>query len=273
MQIGSRFTEYGLTGGFFWICQLFFLTYSGQAKTLLSYLSTVQLQYIPDRIWQIGSPAISALAIIAVFVAGLLLDLLAVFFRRFEMIVFREHLGCNRDWLGRLIADHKSYCEADYEEFDRLYRETPVAKAGFLSRFRFWNREQRQRNAADAKLGSKKMIGSYERLWSFFTSYVLVESGSSQLSLMVDQYYLWRTGRAVSSSLMIVFFEIPLLLPWFEHGKLSLLQSQLRLVLLFVLTFTSVMVTKALYSRLCFTLFALVYVTQDKRSMELEKTA
>ena len=96
MQISSRFTEYGLTGGFFWICQLFFLTYSGQAKTVLWYLSSVQLPSVPDRIWQIGSPAISGLAIIAVFVAGLLLDLLAVYFRRFEMPVFREHLVHDR---------------------------------------------------------------------------------------------------------------------------------------------------------------------------------
>ncbi len=281
MQIGSRFTEYGLTGGFFWICQLFFLTYSGQAKTLLSYLSTVPLAQIPDRIWQIGSTAISALAIIAVFVAGLLLDLLAVYFRRFEMPVFQEHLVRNRDWLGRLIADHKGYCEADYEEFDRLYRETPrlyretpVAKAGFLSGFRFWNREQRQRNAANIKLSSKKMGRPYERLWNFLTSYVLVESGSSQLSLMVDQYYLWRTGRAVSISFVILFFEIQLFLPLLEHWHgPSLPQFLLRFVLQFTLTFASVMITKALYSRLCFTLFALVYVTQDKRNVESAKTA
>ena len=50
MQIGSRFTEYGLTGGFFWICQLFFLTYSGQAKTLLSYLSSEQLKQQLEQI-------------------------------------------------------------------------------------------------------------------------------------------------------------------------------------------------------------------------------
>ena len=34
MQIGSRFTEYGLTGGFFWICQFILLWCSGQIQTL-----------------------------------------------------------------------------------------------------------------------------------------------------------------------------------------------------------------------------------------------
>jgi hypothetical protein len=127
MQIGSRFTEYGLTGGFFWICQLLYFTYTGQAKILLSNLASVDLD-IPSWILQIGSPAITALAIIAVFVAGLLLDLSAVYFRQWEMSVFHRHLIRNRDWLGRLIADHKGYCEADYEEFERQFDKSSRAK-------------------------------------------------------------------------------------------------------------------------------------------------
>jgi hypothetical protein len=30
---------------------------------------------------------------------------------------------------------------------------------------------------------------------------------------MVDQYYLWRTGRAVSAALVILFFEVLFLVP------------------------------------------------------------
>jgi hypothetical protein len=280
MQIGSRFTEYGLTGGFFWICQLVFLVYSGQATTLLSRMSTVHLPQIQDpRIWQIGSTAISslvaALAIIAVFVAGLVLDLLAVYFRRFEMLVFQEHLARNRNWLGRLIADHKAYCETDYEEFERRFGGTSPARdtRPRLGISLLWNRERRQQYVAAVK-GKFGVARAYERLWSFFASYVLVESGSSQLSLMVDQYYLWRTGRAVSTSLAILFLEI-----WFlavgstfhlgPRHEVSFLVSLFPLAL----TFASVTITRETYSRLCFTLFGLVYVTQDKRDVELAKTA
>jgi hypothetical protein len=278
MQIGSRFTEYGLTGGFFWICQLLFLAYSGQAKTLLSHLSTVQLQ-IPPWISQIGSTAISALAIIAVFVAGLLLDLLAVYFRQWEMRVFQRHLARNRDWLGRLIADHKGYCEADYEEFERQLGGTSLGQdtmAGF-GVFFFWNRERRQQYVAAAKRGrgAWKVARPYERLWSFFASYVLVQSGSSQLSLMVDQYYLWRTARAVSVSLVILGLEV-----WFLSFVSPLLSTrpapELSLVWPFLnlaVAALAIMITLETYSRLCFTLFALVYVTQDKRNVELGKTA
>jgi len=293
MQIGSRFTEYGLTGGFFWICQILFFTYTGQTKILLSNLST--LQRPPDWILPISSTAISALAIIAVFVAGLLLDLLAVYFRPVEMKVFHQHLVRNRDWLGRLIVDHKAYCETDYQEFERKFGGSPVAKD---RRARFaisllWNRERRQQYAAARKRRREarkawKGARPYERLWSFFASYVLVESGSSQLSLMVDQYYLWRTGRAVSTSLVIVLFEVLFLEPWLS--LFSAIRNTLskpvqfpppepwyyatpRTFLLIALSTLSVMITKKIYSRLCFTLFALVYVTQDKRNVELQKTA
>jgi len=61
-------------------------------------------------------------------VVGLLLDLLAVYFRPQEMKVFHQHLVRNRDWLGRLIVDHKAYCETDYEEFERKFGGSPVAK-------------------------------------------------------------------------------------------------------------------------------------------------
>ena len=148
MQIGSRFTEYGLTGGFFWICQFILLWSSGQIQTLQSNVSAVQLHIAKDIPIPITS-LVTALAIIGVFVTGLLLDLFAVCFRQMEIRVFVRHLARNRDWLGRLIADHKGYCEADYEEFERLYGES-LAKdmvAGFDILF-FWNQERRQRYVA-----------------------------------------------------------------------------------------------------------------------------
>jgi len=227
---------------------------------------------------QIGSTAITALAIIAVFVAGLFLDLVAVYFRRWEMSVFHRHLIRNRDWLGRLIADHKGYCEADYQEFERQFDKSSRAKdtkAGFGVSL-FWNRERRQQYVAAVKRGWGPWKGArpYERLWSFFASYVLVESGSSQLSLMVDQYYLWRTGRAISTSLAILMLEVWLL----NFGPLFLLRprphvSYLVPLGIWAVATVAITITLGTYSRLCFTLFSLVYVTQDKRTVELAKSA
>ena len=251
MQISSRFTEYGLTGGFFWICQLFVIWWFGQPHAVLSYLSNVQKQ-IPHGFSSVGSTALSALAIIAVFVTGLLLDLLAVYFRRMEMDVFWQHLVRNQDWLSRLITEHKSYCESDYEELKRWHDTASEKKI-------------RLRPVAGLKQHLKN-ASAYERLWSFFTSYVLVLSGSTELGLMVDQYHLWRTGRAVSVVLVIVNLEAGFLPKLLHAPTLPWLGLLLPLVLLLF----AWMITRETYSRLCFTLFALVYVTEDKREEDVK---
>jgi len=281
MQIGSRFTEWGLTGGFFWICQLLFLTYSGQRIILLSNLPS---KLEPDWILPSVSTAISALAIVAVFVTGLLLDLSAVYFRQWEMRVFHRHLVRNRDWLGRFIADHKGYGEADYEEFERLLSKSSLAKdrkAGFGVSL-LWNRQRRRQYFAEG-WGPWKGARAYERLWSFFASYVLVESGSSQLSLMTDQYYFWRTGRAISTSLAILMFEVFLFT--FAHSLFSstdthtpispgsFIMSLFPSIITWAVLSVAIMITLGTYSRFCFTLFSLVYVTQAKRTVELAKSA
>jgi hypothetical protein len=174
--------------------------------------------------------------------------------------------------LGRLIADHKAYCEADYEEFERLFGESSFTKdtlAGFRVLF-FWNRERRQQYVAALKRNWGWKVGRpYQRLWSFFASYVLVQSKSSELSLMPDQYHLWRTGRAVSTVLLIVYLEVWFVLPIFLHAPTL---PFLGMLLMLVLFSGAIMITRTTYSRLCFTLFALVYVTQDKRNVELQKT-
>jgi|SRR5215510_5575417 len=258
MQISSRFTEYGLTGGFFWISQFILLWYYGKIQVLQSYLSAIQ---IPPGISQIGFTAItglvSALGIIAVFVAGLLLDLFAVYFKPMEMRIFQQHLARNRDWLGRLIADHKSYCGADYEEFER--------EGGHFSFkvFRQW------------RPNILRWWKPYERLWSFLASYVVVESGSSQLGLMLDQYYLWRTGRAISAVLFIVSLEIfaSLHILLFRSSLTELPFSVFLPIVSLISTFLMITITQETYSRLCFTLFSLVYVTQDKRNEEVKNLA
>jgi hypothetical protein len=99
MQFDRRFADYGLTGGFFLICQLGLLWALGHGKTIFDMLHKGAL---PQEISWAG-PIITgfagALGIIAVFVVGLLLDLLASLFRSLEMRVFARHLSRNSNWL------------------------------------------------------------------------------------------------------------------------------------------------------------------------------
>jgi hypothetical protein len=129
--------------------------------------------------------------VIAVFVVGLLLDLLASIVRVPEMRVFARHLDRNRDWITALIDAHKAYCGTDYETFQRAVPQLLYFARQWLDLLTLWKRESRLRYVAALKARPVKgLTRAYERLLSFFTSYIMVHSGSAQLTLMADQYTL-----------------------------------------------------------------------------------
>jgi hypothetical protein len=276
MQFDRRFADYGLTGGFFLICQLVVLWAFGYGPMILDKLRALRLPLLtePSLIGPIITGLAGALGIIAVFVVGLLLDLLASLFRSMEMRVFARHLSRNSDWLINLVETHKAYCGTDYETIQRAFREQSIARqylAG-LDVFMFWKREKRERYVAAVKLGwAWGLVRPYERLWSFFTSYIVVLSGSAQLTLLADQYSLWRTARAIATALQLISVETLLLLFWVAVSSLvtspsGLVQPYFLVVVVsWAATLLSMYITLGTYSRLCFTLFSLVYVTYDKQ--------
>jgi hypothetical protein len=205
-----------------------------------------------------------ALAVIAVFVAGLILDLFASLFRSMEMRVFAYHLDRNSDWITALIEAHKAYCGTDYETFQRAFHELPsLGRVGLHGAYVFtlWKRESRLRYVAAMKVGwGWGIVRQYERLLSFFTSYIMVQFGSAQLTLMADQYSLWRTARSIAIALYLFLFET-----FFAFSiAVSIETSSLALFVLLG-TFLMIYITRGTYSRLCFTLFSLVYVAYDKQ--------
>jgi hypothetical protein len=273
----SRFAEYGLTGGFFWICQLPLIWW--HLPILVSKLQTLeQLAGTSDILRSIIISLVSALAIVAVFVAGLLLDLLAIRFVVLEMIVFKRHLDRNRGWVIGLVRSQSEYCGADYDELQEKITETSIRKLwGGFDEFIFWKPawwQRVQRSTRQDRL-TWKLVWPYERLWSFFASYVVVLSGSSQLDLMMNQYYLWRTARAISTALLILFLEAIAIVVGsamlessafvFAIQRPSPLFVSILLVfgILGILTL-AVSIVLGTYSRLCHTLFSLVYVTHQK---------
>jgi hypothetical protein len=276
MQFDRRFADYGLTGGFFLICQLVVLWAFGYGPMILDKLRALRLPLLtePSLIGPIITGFAGALGIIAVFVVGLLLDLLASLFRSMEMRVFARHLGRNSDWLINVVETHKAYCGTDYETIQRAFREQPIARqllAG-LDVFMFWKREKRERYVAAVKLGwAWGLVHPYERLWSFFTSYIVVLSGSAQLTLLADQYSLWRTARAIATALQLISAETSLLFFWVAVSSLvtspsGLVQPYFLVAVVSLAAMSlSMYITLGTYSRLCFTLFSLVYVTYDKQ--------
>ncbi len=268
MQLGGRFAEYGLTGAFFWLLQLFLFWRSNAAQELLAAtLRDAPLTQLGESkvIEALVTSLATAVAIIAVFVAGLLLDLMASYFLPLEMGVFKAHLDRNDGWLQGLLAEHGSYIGTDYSELRTKFGDPSLARSlirGFGGLV-FWRSERRRAYWASVQQGwgRWRLVRRYERLWSFFASYVVVLSGSSQLSLMVDQYYLWRTGRAISTALLLVFMQSQFSGLWLSvSGSAPFLGLAIPLAAMAV----AFSITLATYSRLCFTVFSLVYVTHAR---------
>ena len=268
MQIDRRFADYGLTGGFFLICQLGLLWALGYWPRILNELQALRLPSDTSLLAPIITGFAGALAVIAVFVAGLLLDLLASLFRGLEMRIFSRHLDRNSDWITAFIEAHKAYCGTDYDRFQRAFHElaafgTPGLRNVYTS-FTLWKRESRLRYVESMKVSWGWGVAlQYERLSSFFTSYIVVQSGSAQLTLMADQYSLWRTARAIATALYLFVVEVFIVFAVLREAILVQLLALLGLGL-------AVLIVQGTYSRLCFTLFSLMYVACDKQIVSLK---
>jgi hypothetical protein len=273
MQIDRRFADYGLTGGFFLISQLGLLWALGYWPSILNALQALRLPSDTSLLAPIITGFAGAVALIAVFVAGLILDLLASLFRGVEMRMFARHLDLNSHWITAFLEAHKAYCGVDYETFQRTFDDPPLLtrlRLNLTYALTLWKRESRLRYAAAVKVGWGwgLLASEYERLLSFFTSYIMGQSGSAELTLMADQYSLWRAARAIAMALYLFIFEIFSVL-WFQTyfgtNPEPLIVYFTVLLFYFLGLGLIFLIIQGTYSRLCFTLFSLVYVACDKQ--------
>jgi hypothetical protein len=217
---------------------------------------------------------LAVLAIITVFTTGLVLDLCAAYFIFWEMGVFKRHLDRNASWLIGLIEKYKEYSADDYQQLHDRFGIFFSKEAWLVSLdlFVFWKRERRRHYFAMLRQipDRYRLIGAYDKLWSFLMSYVIIQSGSSQLSVLTDLIAQWRVGRALSTAMAIIIFEIyfgiilwvgPL--PTNSFIRSIFLPLWLALWVLFIL---STLLICSLYSRVCYTLFSLAYVTKQKQA-------
>ena len=105
---GARFAEYGITGGFFILLQLLILGWAvpGGVSSAVQ-LTAALMAGLDGKDLAPLFPAIQslsvALALLSVFITGLLLDLIGSFFWMWEARLFRFHLIRNGKWIVRLI--------------------------------------------------------------------------------------------------------------------------------------------------------------------------
>ena len=241
MNISPRFTEFGMTGAFFLLSQigvLLVLDSSSQFASLFHKWAVVMNTYqnsLPEMLQKTTNSLFTVVGVIFIFITGLILDLIGSYFAFLEMILFSRHLHRNQVWLNEVSAQCQANVKDDYQTLRDDFG------TGFVvGPKKLWERIHMNRQ--------------YKNIQAFLFSYIHVFASMSEM--LVDNMHLWRTSRAISTTLLIISVEV-FLVTTGSHGVLLLV-----FVALFLL---SALITLRSYSRLCFSLFSLACVTQAKR--------
>lgn len=240
MNISPRFAEFGMTGAFFLLSQLGMIVlldseraFLGAIEAWASVLNVYQAS-LPTMLQVTTTSLFTVVGVISIFVTGLILDLAGSYFVFLEMVLFSRHLNRNQVWLNELAAQ----CQQNVQEDYRRLRDD------FGTGFLVGPRMVRAR---------VQMNQPYKNIQAFLFSYIHCFSSMSEM--LVDSIHLWRTSRAISTTLLIISVEVA-----FSPGKSH------QVLLVFAGLFSlSALITLRSYSRLCFSLFSLACVTQQKR--------
>jgi len=245
MNISSRFTEFGMTGAFFWISQvlLFNLGLSQEMVDIIPQWVQVWGGYqgmLPNVVQDTAGSLLTAFGIIGIFVTGLILDLIGSYFAPLEMTIFNRHLKRNRGWLDTLSAQCPENVRCDYQTLRDHFATTL-----FVTPRQSWQRI--------------RMARECQNIQTFLFSYVHVFSSLSET--LIDNMHLWRTARAISTTLLILAFEVIYI------NYYGTIEQPTYIALNLGLFGLSAFLTLRSYSRLCFTLFSLACATQKKTSV------
>jgi hypothetical protein len=278
MKISDRFTDYGLIGGFFWLLQCSVWGFFSFARVgredllqrLITVLTRVPAAYVPSLVALLG-----ALAIIAIFTTGLLLDLLgSSYFRNIEVRVFITHLRRNKRWLERVVDQHKDYIQEDWSQLldaPRLWSKATLS-VGFKGTLFWWNPRYRREYVSSVREGWG-LLKPYTRVQAFLLSYVLLTSDAEKIELLSTQISLWNTSRAIATAMVLVAVQ-PTILLLRSAGSSSYYNFPfVAYAAQICLTGVAFAVVYSAHARVCSTLFALAYIVTSKTSVEIAKAA
>lgn len=242
MNISSRFTEFGMTGAFFWISQIVFfgLAYDQQLADLIPRWVSVWNSYqagLPKVLEDSAGSLLTVFGVIGIFITGLILDLMGSYFAFSELTIFNRHLKRNQNWLNDMTRQCPENIQQDYralrDNFDTHFIASPK---------KMWQR-----------IG---LADECKHIETFLFSFIHVYSSLSEM--LVDTMHLWRTSRAISTTLLILAIEVIYLNIRGDLSDWTYIAAHLALFGL------SAFITLRSYSRLCFTLFSLACATQSK---------
>jgi hypothetical protein len=291
MLISDKYSEYGVTGAFFWVTQLFVILILSERPLAMwsTWMGEINpfFMAVPEILKVSIAGVLAALGIMAIFVTGLLLDLFGSYQISPEIFIFRHQVEKNLEWLNSFVEENKSFIGKDFndflshpEDFWKIQRDFWGIQADVFLLRRL--RKKSKMSSPIASINSLKFSESYNRLQSLLISYCSVNTNTSNLNAFYDQVHLWRTSKAISFAVMLTGYEIALvfciktiirLFYLLLHGLWSAEESRLlfreltsyyvwllaTMIFFVIIYYFSVIITNQSYSRMCSNLFALIY--------------
>lgn len=249
----AALTEYGITGGVLLVNLFIFATLLNLqiAHADITFPQAIALwQRWAEHFGELAAPfagnkllepvlstLVATLSVILIFCTGLLLELTApLFFALFEILAFKRWLA-RKDyaWVGDLMQVHETLLDSDYRRF---INDPPRA----------WWLPQRW-------LAQR---ARYTRIQSFIFSYLFFNARGASLEQLQEQIRLWRTSRAVSTSMIILGIALT---GYAQDGGNLAEHVYIALGMPVVLFAISALTTLTIYSRLCMTVCSLLYLS------------
>lgn len=244
MQISSRFTNYALTGAFFFISHLLFLVVFNEHVTAEAWEAWVasyeKYARFPEAFKNVADTLLTTVGLISIFFVGLVLELMGSYFFISERKVFIHHLKRNHDWLEHVFNDAPKVLKANYD----YLRNEPTALVWSPSHL--------------IKIICKH--GAFNHLHAYLFSYIHVNSGESVSDLLYDHRNLWRVARAIANTLILLAIEMLIL-----EIHVTIFELEVKAFIILLLVFAlAAYITIQSYNRMCCSLFALTYTSYNK---------
>ena len=249
---GARYAEYGITGGFFLLTQALILGLANPGLLIsgahsFGGLLKEGVANIPDEAKPAVQSLLVALALLSVFIIGLVLEVIGSVFMIYEANLFRKRLEMNQ-WVAKFVgAELPDYAE-DYTAV--------LGVPGFWPPWKSW----KKRSGAFGNMKFRKGWQRFRRFESVLIARVLTSGAKTEM--LAEQISIYRMSRAIGTALYVVGSEFYLGSAVFERILPGPVFQLIGILIVLCATF----ITLGSYSRFANMLLSLVYASWKRQT-------
>lgn len=248
---GARYAEYGITGGFFLLTQALILGLANPGLLIsgahsFGVLLTEGVANIPDEAKPAVQSLLVALALLSVFIIGLVLETIGSVFMIYEANLFRKRLEMN-PWVAKFV-------DVELPDYAEDYRAV-LGVPGFWPPWKLW-----KRSGAFGNMKFRKGWQRFRRFESVLIARVLTSGAKTEM--LAEQISIYRMSRAIGTALYVVGSEFYLGGAVFERILPGPVFQFIGILIVLCATF----ITLGSYSRFANMLLSLVYASWKRQT-------